>query len=256
MFFRSKNKIVPYVLLHDATIVLLKIWLPATILIILLFALMVVGQVFENILPLANIWLLSNLFPTCILLFSILNNKGSQDKLVLRNRLNLISIIYSIYLVAIFMTLFTSEYWIYQNPLYSINSILMLSYWYLGPWQALILFLFWSLSAKESKMEHNPKSSTIHQYINQKIEYFNKTGNTNCEHAYNLLAHNEIEKVFDLLQTEIRASDDRHQLIVLKSEYNRWNESLQFGTEEKSVVVRHFNKITLALCEQIERLLK
>ena len=244
-----------YLLISDATSQLLKRWLLTSTPAAILFAVMFIGHVFEYIMPTAMIWFCACVMPMPILLFIAWVQNQQPDKLVPRAVFNILLWMSSVYLVVVFLVLFSVEYWLQGENNHSVESLLAQSCWMLLPWNALLLMIAWMLMFQKKPIIRLLRGETVTDYVIKQEGIARKRQRPIQEQAYHLLVQSDFSQVFKILEERLANTPEFNELIVLKSDYVRAQKALDFHTEDPAAMNRNINRITLTLAEWIERCL-
>jgi hypothetical protein len=212
---------------------------------------MLFGNVFEGILLLGLSWFFVLVFPSTMLLFLALFRPTSVERLVARSATRILKWLSVGYLLALLLFLITYRLWLLGESPHTVASLFGLSLVSFLPLNLLVTSGLWMLLFQNVPIFGVFRSKKMADYLAQKAVAAGRMNLPVAERAYRALSENRFNEVFAYLETTLTESAQRHDLLVLQSEYHRVQEGLKFQTEDPAVAHRAINRIMLALADMI-----
>lgn len=238
-----------HVLSDDAARILLKRWIISCIPTGGLYSLMFIGHVFDEIYVIALFWFFMCVIPGLLMLLVVAIRHLDSDKLIHRSIINVLSLTCSIYLIAVFLVLFSVKFWMQGENNHSVESLLLQSFWLLIPWNAILCGAFWALFYRSQTFIKQLRRERLEEYVSHLVVDAQASKNEKQVNAYNFLVTNNFDELFKMLTIEFHGKPVLAELLVLQSDYNRAEKALAFQTEDPAGVNRAINRIVLALIE-------
>lgn len=235
------------ILLADTRKKLLWSWIGATAALGALFLVQTLAGQFEDIEGMAWAWLFVQLLPGLALLFAAVLLNKNPSKVLPRATFQAVYAGGFTYLLLVLLTLLALPF---ATRNQSIETYLRLSYYWLLPFQGLVLTVFGLLYFRKEAF-FRPSAAIMQEYVAKKGEFARRTGHLLQVQAFGLLIQEEgLGKTLDFL-----GKIGEHQpndLILLQSQYAHWKQQRDLNLAAPDFLQRDLNRMTLALIDYIE----
>lgn len=224
---------------------LMKWWNPLVLLTLIVFTAQTVFGRFLGIEGHSWMWLMVNLSPASLLLFSGVWFEKHTEKLVSPNTNRLLSGLTIFFPLLILLTLFMIRAALDSGDL-SVKDYFLRSYFWLMPIN-LLLCCGLSILMFRKKGILQPNASIIQEVAYNESSLAKNKGYILSQQCLDLIARNELIAAFGLLESAF--SDDTeifNQVILLRSRYNRLQEEKNLNVIEQSVAQIAYNQIVVA----------
>lgn len=204
-----------------------------------------------GIIHLAWIWEIINIVPGLAVLLYSLMHQVLPLKFMPVFKARILQVSTYFYGMLLLATIFAEPIVIWETEL-SLQAYLMVSLWWLGPINLLLVLSFvWSFLSKAGKA---PDEQLILKVAQEYAEKSRKKGDELRRVCFEAIAMGNLDDVFNVLKEHFTTVKESRQndIILLQGEYNTLQRTIGLNLVDRNEAQININRITMALLQIIE----
>ena len=237
------------ILLADTRKKLLWLWIGATAVLVLLVLVQTLNGIYEDIEGAAWSWVFVHLIPALLLLFIALLLNKNPSKVLPHATFQALYLGSLAYLLLMLISLLALPLAMRSQ---SIESYLSLTYYWLLPFQGLLLIAFAMLYFRKETF-FRPSAAIMKDYVSKKEEFARRRGSLLQIQSFDLLIQEDgLSKTLVFLSNNDK--NNLNDLILLQNQYANWKKQRDLNLIAPGDLQRELNRMTLATIDFIENL--